>query len=395
MEENEKKNKLFDTTLSNIKQNRKNLIEHNKPNCIPFEWFPKLRTVLPGIVKGTNWMITAGTGIGKTQFTKHNFVYKPIEWVKNNPHSKIKYKILYFAIEESKNEFMLTMISNRLYEEYKITISVLELQSMYEDALPQDVINKIESCKDYFSDLDDYLEIVDTITNPTGIYKYVRNYSMENGTHYFYNFKTDKAKTNCKPANNKQEYEMYSKSPQYKDWAYSHYIPDNPDEYVAVIVDHFSLLEPESGAETLHKAMSRMSADYGRKMITKHFNYVFVDVQQQAADGEKAEFTKTGTKIEEKFKPSLANLADNKLTARDCHVVIGIFAPVRHNIKKYMGYDTGILRDKFRSAIVLKNRIGSGYIEDAMYFNGASCRFRELPYPEEMGQNTYKQIVND
>lgn len=383
--------KLFKETLDQIKQNKKNLEENNKPNCIPFEWFPKLRTVLPGLIKGTNWMVTAGTGVGKTQFTKFNFVYQPIKWIKDNPKSGLSYKVLYFALEESKKEFMLNMISNRLFDKHGISLDILELQSMFEKPIDDDILKKIEECEEYFSDLDQYVEIVDSISNPTGIYKYVREYSLRHGNHYFYDFINDKAKTKLHKASTVEEYEILSKT---EGLAYSHYVPDNEDEYTAVIVDHFSLLSEEKGAETLHKAMSRMSADYGRKMITKHFNYIFIDVQQQAADGEKAEFTKMGEKIEEKFKPSLANLADNKLTARDCHVVLGLFAPVRHNIKKYEGYNIGLLQDKYRSLIVLKNRIGSGYIEDALYFNGKTNRFRELPNVENMNGEIYKQIIN-
>lgn len=380
---------LFKNTLNKIQENKKNLEETKKPNCIPFAWFPKLRTVIPGIIKGTNWIVTANTGVGKTQFTKYNFVYQPIKWIKEHPESGLSYKVLYFALEESKEEFMLSMISNRLYDKYGIDKSVLDLQSMFEKPLEDSVMKKIEECQEYFEDLDQYIEIIDSISNPTGIYKYVRQYSLTKGVHYFYDFINDKEKKNLYKATTVEEYKELSDT---NGLAYSHYEPNNPDEYVAVIVDHFSLLQEEKGAETLHKSMSRMSADYGRKMITKHFKYIFINVQQQAADGEKAEFTKMGEKIEEKFKPTLANLADNKLTARDCHVVLGLFAPVRYNIKNYEGYDIRQLEDKFRSLVVLKNRIGAGYIEDALYFNGKTNDFRELPKSNEMTTEIYNKI---
>jgi hypothetical protein len=376
--------KLFKKTVKKLKENKENL-ESGKPNCIPFEWFPKLRKVLPGIIKGTNWLITASSGVGKTQFTKHTFVYKPIKWVKDNPLSGISIKILYFALEESKHEFMLSMICNRLYDKYQIQIDTLELQSMYETSISDDLLAKVEECEEYFSDLEKYVDIIDSISNPTGIYKYVRQYSIENGTHFYYNFKTDKEKKNCKP------YDDAVKEKDFHDsWGYSHYVPNNPDEYVEVIIDHFSLLQPEAGADTLHLAMTRMSADYGRKQITKHWNYIFINVQQQAAETEKAEFTKMGGKIEEKFKPSLANLADNKLTQRDVHVAIGLFAPARYNIYSYQGYNIQRMADNFRSIEILKNRIGSGYVEDALYFDGRVNEFRELP--STMQEHDYQYV---
>lgn len=377
--------KLFENTLNKIKQNKENLSK-GLYNCIPFDWLPKLKAVIPGIMKGTNWLISAASGVGKTQFTKDMFVYKPIKWVKEHPEAGIKYKVLYFALEESKEEFMLTMISNRLYHKYNLRIDVLTLQSYFDKGIPDHVIDKIEECREYFQDLEDYIEIYDSVSNPTGIYKAVRAYSIENGTHYWYNFKTDKEKKN--PVS----FEEYHKLTDQKNYAYSHYTPNNPNEYVVIIVDHFSLLQPEAGADTLHMAMTRMSAEYGRKNITKHWGYIFVNVQQQAADGEKAEFTKMGGKIEEKFKPTLANLADNKLTQRDCHVVLGLFSPARHNIREYAGYNIERLKDNFRSVEVLKNRIGSGYVEDALYFNGAINEFRELPRAGDMKPEDYSYI---
>jgi|TARA_R110000850_G_scaffold34024_2_gene92255 hypothetical protein len=379
--------KLFDDVLINIQRNKKSL-EDGKPNCIPFEWFPKLRKVIPGIIRGTNWIVTAGSGVGKTQFSKHNFVFKPIEWVKNNPNTGIKLKILYFALEESKEEFMNTLISNKLYADYQLEIDVMSLQSMGDTPITDDIIEKIKKCKDYFNDLEEYLEIVDTISNPTGIYKYVRDYSIQNGVHYYYNFKNDKQKYNPITYN---AYAALKAKGESSDYAYCHYIPNDPNEYVEVIVDHFSLLQPEKGAETTHAAMSLMSAEYGRKNITKHWNYVFINVQQQSAEGEKAEYTKMGGKIEEKFKPTLASLGDNKLTQRDAHVVLGLFGPARHNIHSFNGYNISKLQDNFRSLEVLKNRIGSGFVEDSLYFDGAVNEFRELP--DEMTENNYQYII--
>lgn len=381
--------KLFKETLDKIKHNKANF-DDGKPNCIPFKWFPKLRKVLPGIIQGTGWIISAASGVGKTQFTKHSFVFKPIEWVKSHPESGITIKVLYFALEESRHEFMMSMICNRLYHKYGIEIDTLELQSMYETSISDNIFDKVKECEEYFNGLEKHIEIIDTISNPYGIYNYVRQYSIDNGTHYYYNFKTDKEK------NNTLSHTEAKKQPDYKSdgkgsWGYSHYEPNNPNEYVIVVLDHASLLSPENGG-TLHQAMTDMSATYGRKQITKHYNYIYVQVQQQSAAGEQAEFTKMGGKVEEKFKPSLANLGDNKLTARDAHCVIGVFAPARYNIPTHNGYNIKLMSDNFREISVLKNRIGAGYVEDALFFDGRVNEFRELPYAKDMNGSDYDYI---
>jgi hypothetical protein len=54
--------KLFDAALDKIKENKK-VADSGNVNCIPFEWLPKLRKVLPGIIRGTNWIVTAASGV--------------------------------------------------------------------------------------------------------------------------------------------------------------------------------------------------------------------------------------------------------------------------------------------------------------------------------------------
>lgn len=376
---------LFDNTVASIEKNKKNS-EEGRANCIPFSKYPRLSKKIPGIIQGTNWNISANSGVGKTQFTKATFVLEPFQWVKQHPEKGIKLKIMYFALEESKQEFVYSMISNKLKQEFDIMIDPLELASMYEDdCVTDEILEKVKSLKSYFDDFFSVVDIVDSISNPYGIYKYIRWYSREHGTHYYYNFRIDKAK---KFPITEEEFGKLidategknTKTPTYgKDsFAYSHYVADNPNEYVINIIDHVSLLHPENGA-TLHQAMNDMSAKYGRKQITKHFNHVFVEVQQQNAATEQNVYTNAGDKIIEKLKPTLAGLADNKLTARNAHVAIGLFAPDRYNIKDYQGFLINRLKDNFRSMIVLKNRIGRGNIEVPLYFNGAVTLFKEMP----------------
>jgi hypothetical protein len=370
---------LFDETVNKIKEKRNNLLS-GKANCIPFESFPRFKNYLPGIIQGTNWIITASSGVGKSSLTQFLFINEPYSWIKKNPNSGITFKVFYFALEESKEEFMYKIISNQLYAKYGIEIDVLQLQSYFQDKkkqLTNDIIEKIESLKEYFSDLEEHVTIIDSISNPTGIYRYMKNYSNLNGTHYYYNFKEDRQKKNTISK------EKFDKLEDKKNWAYSHYTPNNPNEYVIVIADHVSLLQPEAGASDLHKAMSRLSAEYGRKNLAKHFNYVVVLVQQQSAEKEKKQWTNSGDQIDDKMEPSLDGLADNKTTQRDALVVLGLYAPDRYKIPYYkvgnVNYNVAKLGDNFRVLSVLKNRIGKPNARLPLIFNGAVNNFYEAP----------------
>ena len=224
---------LFKDTIASIKKNKEN-VEQGKANCIPFVKFKRLSKKIPGIIQGTNWNVSANSGVGKTQFTKSTFVLEPVAWVEANPDKGISIKVLYFALEESKQEFIYSMISHKLQQEYKLMIDPLELASMYQDqTITDDILEKIASLEEYFTSFFNKVEIIDSISNPYGIYKYIRNYSRDNGTHYYYNFKTDKDK---KKVITEDEFQNLSEVK--RDYAYSHYVPNNPDEYVICIVDH-------------------------------------------------------------------------------------------------------------------------------------------------------------
>ena len=65
----------FKHFFKKVKEYRQNLIDGNT-NCIPLP-FPRLRKYIPGIMRGTNIIVTANSGVGKTQFTKYLYVFYP------------------------------------------------------------------------------------------------------------------------------------------------------------------------------------------------------------------------------------------------------------------------------------------------------------------------------
>lgn len=269
---------------------------------------------------------------------------------------------------------MLGLISNRLYTEYNISISVIDLQSFTERLSPF-IIKKIEECKEYFSDFEKYIEVIDTIYNPTGIYKYVRKYATDNGTHHYRTLNIDGKDTKI----------------------YDYYEPNDEKEFVIVVTDHVSLLQEEKNYITgmmmnKHQTISKWSADYCRKQISKNFKYTVVNVQQQEAAKEKQEYYRGGS-IESKLEPSLDGLADNKLTQRDALIVLGLFAPDRYEIKKHLNYEIVKLKDNYRSLKILKNRLGRPNLKLGLFFDGKTNDFFELPsHDSNEIQNIYEKL---
>lgn len=160
-----------------------------------------------------------------------------------------------------------------------------------------------------------------------------------------------------------------------------HYEPNDPEEYVIVIVDHIGLLTPEKNFETglpmnLYESIGKLSSDYFVKLRNR-FGYIPVAIQQQMSSQESLENKKYN-----KLKPTLDGLAENKTTQRDFDYIVGLFSPFRHEIPEYLGYDIQTFRDNIRFLEILGGREGGGGTICPLYFDGAVNYFKELPLPD-------------
>ena len=341
--------------------------------CIPFENYPKLSESVPGVVPGMIQMVTASSGVGKTQVTKALYVREPLEYaLKHN----IKLKIFYFALEESQQEFIDTMICNFISSRCGISMDLLTLQGFRKKSLDQDKMDLIDQHIQDIENLLENVEIIDSVYNPTGIYKYCRDYADKNGTHVFEDREFIKKKSD---GTTKKEVHK----------VYSHYIPDDINSMTIVIVDHISLLTPEKRKDgammNQHQTMAHWSTNYALKQVTKHWNWAVVNVIQQEQSGEKEQFTNKGESVQKKTEPSLANFANNKEIQRDAKIVLGVYSPDRYGFEDYHGYDIRRFRDCFRAVKVLKNRFGAPNKYFHYLFDGATNRFGELPKGSEAG----------
>lgn len=352
---------IFDRVIEELENNKK-AREEGKDIVLPWRNLPKLSTVLPGIQKSKYVIISANSKVGKTQLADYLFLYEPLDYILNNPNTNIKLKIFYFSLEVSKNQKILQMISNKIYRDTKRVISMDDLKSYFKGYILEDsLMTLIKSYEDYFKKVESIVTFIDNIRNPFGIYKEVRNYAKDNGKFY---------------TKDGREVNMNVKDPP----PYDYYKPNDPDEYVIVITDHISLLQPEKvegKMQELWDAIFKFSSDYCLKM-RDNFKYTVVNIQQQAGDQEKQQFTFKGDTVVDKLRPSADGLGDCKLTARDCDIMIGLFAPSRYKIVNYEGYNINTLKDKYRELSIVLNRSGSGSISLDLYFEGASNYFREL-----------------
>jgi len=374
---------LFKDIEGLIKANHGRLKE-GKANCIPFTCLPKVSKHVPGIIKGTPYIVGASSGVGKTQLTKFLFVYEAYKYVKMYPQAGISIEMHYFPLEESKEEFMLGMIAKYLSEEHALQFTVQELQGYYQNALDDNVLSLISGAEEYFADLFKYLVIHDGIKNPTGIYKKMRRVAANNGQFFYKDEPVTPPSTN-----------------NWSEFSWDRYKENNPYHFIIGIIDHVGLLEEEKNPVTkqmMNKwdTIGKWSQDYSRTMLTKRFYQVIVNVQQMNAAAEEQQYTLKGDSIKDKVKPTHDKLADNKTTIRDAMVALYLFAPARYGFKSWAGYDLTIMKDKFRVLIISKNRYGKPDLNAYLYFDGVTNFFRELPPSDDIEQmeTIYTKIKN-
>lgn len=376
--------KKANKVLSNIKEDLDNQ-KKGVYNYIPFtNQYPKLSSFLPGIMKGVMYMITADSGVSKTQFTKDMFVITPYVFLKKNPHIKIKYKVLYFALEESEDEFIQSFTRRVLGERHKLYLGANELRGTSNYKITEEEFKLAESTNDEVDKMLENVEVIDDVYNPTGIYNRCREYAEKWGTF------EDKVVT------------IRGKSKIVK----GKWTPHDPNLHVIVVVDHLNDFMGEKEGEIRDKAtgriikqgkmisksesMSKWVDRYAKKQLLKKWNFTVCNVVQQSAESGKKQFTLKGSTVAFKHVPSVANLGNNKEIQRAHYVILGLFSPDKYDIEEYNNYKIYKLGNYYRNLIILKNRIGASNGDFDFYHNGAIMKFIDLPHSSDV--NTLEKV---
>jgi len=366
---------IYNRVFEEIAENKR-LREEGKHIVIPFP-FPRFSRYVPGIQKGRYIICTANSKVGKSKFTDFMFMYNPINFVQT-VETNIKVKVIYFSLEQSKEDKIKEYISHLLFKKHKIILSPQLIDSIYNHyILPDDILEKVQALQEDLNNFEKRVSFHDTIRNPYGIYKKVREYAHTNG--YYVDKNDNRLDTKLIEAGKDEVFKI------------DHYVQNDPDEYVIIITDHLSLLTPEaddkSAQNALHSAMGRFSSKYCLSMRDR-WKYIIVNVQQQAAAQEGIENLKM-----DKVQPSPAGLGDNKLTGRDCDMMLGLFSPARYKIRNYEDYDIAKLKDYHRELSIILNRRGNS-VATQLYFHGGINYLKELKPPNRMTPKDYKDIID-
>lgn len=356
-------NEFGGTSIASIRANlqkRKDNIDNGGINCIPFVGFPTLRKYLPGVEQEQFIVLTASTKAGKTMCASYFYLYNVLEYCFQH-RDQCSCHIIYIPLEESPARIIQRYMSHLLWQLDEIRISPADLRSTStEKPVPQEVLDLLDT-QPYKDRLDFFEACVEFDTedyNPTGIRNKCIAYAKTVGT----------VKSHVVPANNDptQEVEVFDE-----------YIPDDPNHFKIMFLDHLSLIDNEKGM-TKKQSMDKLT-EYCVKYLRNRYKYTCVIVQQQAFEQEGLEAIK-----QKNIMPTLAGLSDSKYSSRDSNVVLGLFSPNKFGLDTWLGYDIKRLGNHVRFVKILAARDYEGDVSFGFYFDGASCEFKELPKPDNI-----------
>lgn len=321
--------------------------------------FERLRNSIPGIQQGTYYLVGGELGTGKSSMVDELFVYNPFDYVLNN-QGQTDFHVLYFSLEIDKVRKIAKAIARRVFYKYKILIDINYVLSKGKNRVSEEIYQYILSECDYFYKLEEYVTFFDGIENPTGIWMKALNYSKNNGTW-----------TNCKNSDG--------------DFVPSEYTPNDPCKITLVVVDHVGLMRHERG---FNKKQNIDKLSEYCIILRNKCQYSPVLIQQLNRSMSSSERFSAN-----RVEPQLSDFKDSQNPEEDSDIVLAVFNPSRYDIKNFYGYNTALLKNRFRSLSILKNRDGDAEQVLGMGFIGQTGTFFELPQSNIMQNSDYEKII--
>ena len=322
--------------------------------------FDRLTEYLPNIQPGTMYNIGGRPKDGKTAFVDECFLYRPYEAFMNNKDSNIDVEWNYFSFEIDKVKKIIKGIGRRLYRKYGIVADINKVLSRGKHKISQEIYDKVLECREYFNQLEDKLNIfnISDIGNPTGIYKYLKERSVDEGKLIFKNVFYDG--------------EDHKKLDRY--------IPNNSSKYNIDIIDHIALTKSEDGLDTKHTIDRLLQYMIELRNVYRRTPVI---VQQLAINIDNTRRNKC------QFKPVIEDWGDSRYSIRDSEIIMALFNPSSFELHTDNHYDIDILGNRYRNLEIIYNRDGDPNINIGLEFIGEVGAFNELPPTSKIDYNKY------
>ena len=316
---------------------------------------PRLDNRVYNIQPGKMTSIVGSPKSGKTFFMLYRYILTPwVQGVRN-----IKWFL--FTLEVDRDQIIARMISFFMFRRYNIRISSSKIFSMGQYRITDDLYLKIKTIYDEeINPLLEQLEIIEdsSVSNPTGLYKYVLGYLHANGQILSEEFET------LDEHNNKVVKERATG-----------YIKNNPEEEIFIIIDSLGLMKKEQNFSKKDN-IDKWIDDYGVK-LRNIFGCSIINLHHlnRAVSGVDR-FKLSGSQLH----PTLDDIKDTAALGETSDIVFALFNPnVYAHIDQHFGYKLNDWKGTYRSLHVIASRYCDMGLNSALIFDYESGVFTELP----------------
>lgn len=317
-----------------------------------------------GLRKGMYYLTGGLTGSGKTSFIDDAFVLNPAEWKlsKEGQKSDMKLKVIYRSMERSRKYKMAKWTCRKIFIEEGIIIQLGSLLGWRGyPKLTHTEHDIFLSFEERMEQILDIVTIIDGPENPIGIAKGLKTHAEARGTI--------------------EQLDKFNKM----------YVPDDPNEFTIVVIDHVGLLKPVTGFTSKKERIDKMSDEL--RYARDFYGYSPVVVQQLNRDISNPIRLKAGD-----VEPQLEDFKDSSQTQDDADVVMALFDPMRYKVADPSGYSLSKLKDEhganhFRSLRLIKNSFGEDDIRIGLGFFGQVGIFKELPKKQIITEDDYASVL--
>lgn len=291
----------------------------------------------------------------------------------------INIDIFYYSYEIDAETKFAQWLSSYIYSKHSIEISPERIAGLGDNILEPHEKELVEMEIPYMEAIFDKINFRFDPTNPTGIYKELFDFYEKNGTWIREEYKSI-------------EKDAFDNEREVKKTRIASYVPNDPERYVIVVIDHIALCKLES-KHTLKDNIDKMSqyCVWLRNicsttfLILQQFNQGLHSIDRKKYSGED-------------LIPQQNDFKDSGNPFQDSDVALGIMNPhaMNSNSNKLFGYDiskSGIHKN-MRIINIIKNRRGVAQKVFGYYFNAKTATFKSLPLPSEIKNIDIENINN-
>jgi len=329
--------------LSNQIEENRNAILDEDVNFLPIYYtFPRLKTLLPGIIRSDVINVTASSSVGKSKFV-HFLCSELIKLMKIK--TKLKINIIFNSLEETEEKLKAMFLVKYLYD-FGHDLNYYQIMGYSETPITEAQMTLVKEAQEYYStEVEPYLEIVN-IDSTVDFYNHVKDRMKEKGE-----FSTQ-----------------------------GNYTPYDKNQWWVTVSDHISCYVEEPG-KTLAQTLKYFSFNLLRNDLGNKCGVVNIVVQQQVNTKEQIDGNVKPKRLIDKSKPSADGLGDYKSTFRDATIVLGLWNP--HSWSEHLPGNSyegiNLSTGDYRVIRFLKTR--EAKLEDRemiVLFNGATNQFTEI-----------------